>query len=118
VYYTREDKANIRPSNFMLYKTQNLEQLEKLLTAALGLLVRVRKQREIYFIDNIKFNLDIVEDLGLFLEIEAMTNDPSEIDALKEIVSKFLKIFKIDEATILSKSYSDLLLELERKRQD
>ena len=30
------------------------------------------KQREIYFIDNVKFHIDDVKELGAFMEIEAI----------------------------------------------
>jgi adenylate cyclase class IV len=45
------------------------------------MLVSVDKIREIYLIENVKFHLDSVAELGSFIEIEAMTfcNDATPI---------------------------------------
>ncbi|MFW9922512.1 MAG: class IV adenylate cyclase [Candidatus Thorarchaeota archaeon] len=111
VYYERENIKGIKPSNFSLFKPENPEQLEEILRKALGVKVEVVKKREMYFYDNVKFNIDEVEGLGNFIEIEAMTEDPNEIDYLKILVRDYLLLFQINETDIQSLSYSDLLLE-------
>ena len=85
--------------------------MEELLKIALGELVTVEKKREVYFIDNVKFNIDDVKGLGKFVEIEAITTNPDEIDHMDEIVRSYIKLFDIKEIDIQSHSYSDLLLE-------
>ncbi len=46
------------------YRSNPNSSLKKILAKALGILVVVDKQREIYFIDNVKFHLDTVKELG------------------------------------------------------
>src|SRR3989344_4946877 len=75
IYYDREDKAGPKQSNVGLYRTEPSSALKDLLTKSLGILVTVDKRREIYFIENIKFHLDNVKDLGTFVEIEAIDKD-------------------------------------------
>lgn len=111
ISYKRENLSEIRPSNFSLYKSENPELLEKMLKSTCGLLIEVEKKREIFYIDNIKFNLDEVKGLGTFVEIEAMTDDPNEIPHLKKVVNEYVKLFEIADNDIQSYSYSDLLLE-------
>jgi len=111
VYYIRDNIKGIKPSEYFLYKTTEPEKLEQLLRIALGELVTVEKKREVYFIDNIKFNIDDVEGLGKFVEIEAITTNPDEIEHMDEIVRSYVKLFDIKEIDIQSHSYSDLLLE-------
>ncbi|MCK5025304.1 MAG: CYTH domain-containing protein, partial [Nanoarchaeota archaeon] len=83
-----------------------------ILTKALGVLVVIDKKREIYFIDNVKFHIDIVEDLGTFVEIEAIDDDGSiGKDKLLEQCQSFLDLFKISQEDMISVSYSDLLLQ-------
>ena len=69
------------------------------------------KKREIYFIDNVKFHIDGVEDLGTFIEIEAIDKDGSiGKEKLLEQCQSFLDLFKIPQEDLISVSYSDLLL--------
>ena len=41
--------------------------MKETLTIAMGVLKIVKKSREIYFIDNVKFHLDQLESLGEFM---------------------------------------------------
>lgn len=51
INYQREDKAGPKQSNVVLYKSDPKSSLKEILIKALGILVVVDKQREIYFID-------------------------------------------------------------------
>ncbi|KKQ88328.1 MAG: Adenylate cyclase [Berkelbacteria bacterium GW2011_GWA2_38_9] len=82
------------------------------MTKALGILVVVDKQREIYFIDNVKFHIDTVKNLGTFVEIEAI--DKSGTIGKAELLKQcqyFLNLFNISQDDLISVSYSDLLLQ-------
>lgn len=116
VYYIRDNIKGIKPSEYYLYKAPEPEKLEELLKIALGELVTVEKKREVYFIDNVKFNIDDVKGLGKFVEIEAITTNPDEIDHMDEIVRSYVKLFDIEEIDIQSHSYSDLLLEKKNEK--
>ena len=59
----------------MLHPSPNSETLKEILIAAIGKKVVVDKQRQIYFIDNVKFHIDTVKGLGSFMEIEAIDKD-------------------------------------------
>ena len=75
-------------------------------------MVVVDKSREIYFIDNVKFHIDSVKDLGTFVEIEATDADCSiGKNKLLEQCQHYLDLFKISKEDLISNSYSDLLLE-------
>jgi predicted adenylyl cyclase CyaB len=72
----------------------------------------VDKQREIYFIDNVKFHLDFVKDLGTFVEIEAIDEQGTiGKQILLEQCNFYLDLFKIPPENMVSVSYSDLLLQ-------
>ena len=75
IYYERADQESAKQSNVLLTKTQSDSTLKAQLTQALGVLVVVKKQREIAFIDNVKFHIDRVEGLGHFVEIEAIDSE-------------------------------------------
>ncbi|MCK5630590.1 MAG: class IV adenylate cyclase [Nanoarchaeota archaeon] len=112
IHYQRENKEGPKQSDIILFKSDPKSSLKEILTKALGVLVVIDKKREIYFIDNVKFHIDIVEDLGTFVEIEAIDDDGSiGRDKLLEQCQSFLDLFKISQEDMISVSYSDLLLQ-------
>lgn len=112
IHYQRENKEGPKQSDVTLFKSDPKSSLKEILTKALGILVIVNKKREIYFIDNVKIHIDVVEDLGTFVEIEAIDNDGTiGKDKLLEQCQFFLDLFKISKEDLISVSYSDLLLQ-------
>ncbi len=112
INYERENIEGPKQSDITLFKAEPQSSLKEILTKALGILVVVDKQREIYFIDNVKFHIDVVEDLGTFVEIEVIDEiDSIGKDKLLEQCNYFLDLLHIDQDDMVSVSYSDLLLE-------
>ncbi|MFC1898263.1 GNAT family N-acetyltransferase [Candidatus Cloacimonadota bacterium] len=114
VFYDREDIAGPKKSDVIYYHPRKTDLVKQQLSKALGELVVVDKQREIYFIDNVKFHLDTVHKLGSFVEIEAIDRT-GEIGAEKlyEQCREYLDLFKIPEKNLLKNSYSDILMNKE-----
>lgn len=111
VFYEREDKEGPKQSNVILFKSEPDSSLKEILVRSLGILAVVDKQREIYFIDNVKFHLDTVKDLGTFVEIEAIDKDGTiDKQKLMEQCQFYLNLFEISKDALISVSYSDLLL--------
>jgi adenylate cyclase class IV len=111
IYYEREDQAGPKPSHVSLFPLPPSSPLKTLLTAALGVLVVVEKQREIYFLDNVKFHIDSVPGLGTFVEIEALdTEGALHEEKLLAQCQTFLRLFRIAPHELIAVSYSDLLL--------
>ncbi len=111
IHYNREDKDEPKESDILLYKTSKNSLLKELLTKALGEIVTVNKEREIYFIDNVKFHLDKVKDLGEFIEIEAIGKDDENKSTLLQQCKFYLNLFGISKEDLIPVSYSDMLLE-------
>jgi predicted adenylyl cyclase CyaB len=111
IQYHRSDQSGPKASHVHLYKPANSNDLLAALTTALGIKVVVDKQREIYFIDNVKFHLDTVKELGTFVEIEAIdfAGNIGE-EKLSEQCNYYLNLFAISEDDLIENSYSDLLL--------
>lgn len=112
IYYNRENKAGPKLSEVKLLPLEkNAELLKEVLMKANGIKVIVKKKREIWFIDNVKFHIDEVEGLGSFVEIEAIDKDGSlGLDKIKEQCYFYLQQFQIGEDDLLTHSYSDLLI--------
>lgn len=112
IHYQRENKEGPKQSDVTLFKSDTKSSMKEILTKALGILVVVDKKREIYFIDNVKFHIDVVSDLGTFIEIEAIDNEGTiKKEKLLEQCQFFLDLFKISQEDLVSVSYSDLLLQ-------
>lgn len=111
IHYSRSDQAGPKKSEVLLYQSPTTANLKEVLEAALDKLVVVDKMREIYFIDNVKFHLDKVENLGTFVEIEAIDQDGTVgEEKLQEQCNYYLQLFQIPAADLVPYSYSDLLL--------
>ena len=111
IHYERGDSPESRESQVILYQCLPDASLKEALTAALGVLVRVEKKRRIYFIDNVKFHFDEVEELGSFIEVEAIDKQGTAgLDVLQQQCAAYRKLFGIEKKDLVAHSYSDLLL--------
>lgn len=112
IFYERENTADAKASNILLYQHQPDEALKEILKTTLGVKVVVKKQRKIYFVDNVKFHFDTVEALGTFIEVEAIdrTGDIGK-EKLQAQCLEYATFFDIQESNYVALSYSDLLLE-------
>lgn len=112
IFYKRSNQKGPKSSNINLVPAEHPEKLHTLLESALGIKVVVDKEREIYFIDNVKFHIDEVKGLGSFVEIEAIDEDRSiGKEKLHQQCQKYLQLFKIQEDQLVAESYSDLLMD-------
>lgn len=114
VYYERENQEGPKKSKVILYKNEPGSELKNILTTSLGVLTVVEKSREIYFVENVKIHLDYVNNLGTFVEIEAIEaiddNGPMGIEKLEYQCREFMNLFGIKDENLIKDSYSDLLL--------
>jgi len=111
IHYFRENREGPKQADVTLFKSLPGTSLKEILTKALGILAVVDKQREIYFIENVKFHIDNVIGLGTFVEIEAIDeNGTIGIKRLNQQCRQYLEILEIPKKDLISVSYSDLLL--------
>ncbi len=112
INYLRDDTANSKESTIILYKHQSDPALKAILRQQLGIKVVVDKMRKIYYIDNVKFHLDEVANLGRYIEVEAIdTNGSIPKENLQNQCEYYLDYFGINKDQLVSMSYSDLILE-------
>lgn len=110
INYNREDVKGSKMSEVILYQHKPDPALKDILSFHLGVKAVVDKKRKIYFIDNVKFHFDIVSTLGTFIEVEAIdSNNEYSNDDLKKQCDQYFNFFELDNASLVDKSYSDLL---------
>ncbi len=113
IWYERENTADAKQSNILLYQHSPDKTLKDILIKVHGVKVIVEKKRKIYFIENVKFHFDTIAQLGTFIEVEAIDKDGSlGIVRLKEQADKYAAFFNIQQENFVAESYSDMLLRL------
>ncbi len=111
IFYRRVDVPGPRRSEVYLYQPVQSAALHALLRAALGVRVVVDKLREIYFVDNVKFHIDEVKDLGSFVEIEAIDWDGTIGEVRLQVQCRhWMAQLGVQEEDLIEQSYSELLL--------
>ena len=110
IFYSRPDAAGPKQSDVTMSLLQPGNDVRAVLAKALQVLVTVDKQREIYFIENVKIHLDQVAGLGPFVEVEAI-GLPEAAAELQAQCNAFLREFDLYPDDFIAGSYSDLLLE-------
>jgi len=110
IHYARSDQPGPKDSHVTLYETPAVDRLLAVLSAALDVLVIVDKHRQILWIDNVKFHVDNVTDLGSFVEIEAIDRTGSlDREVLLDQCRTYMRELGITDSDLEARSYSDLL---------
>lgn len=111
INYDRADIAGSKQSDIILYKHLSNPALKKILAHQLGIKTIVDKKRKIYFINNVKFHFDSVENLGTFIEVEAIDQDGTfTTEELQQQCNHYFQFFELTQDQVIDKSYSDLIL--------
>jgi adenylate cyclase, class 2 len=117
IFYQRANAQRARQSNVRLVELPPGNRVKPVLVAALGVLAVVDKRRDIYFVGNVKVQLDRVRGLGKFVEVEAIKKSRAEAGSAKitnrtirQQAREFQKLLGIADSEIIPLSYSDMVL--------
>jgi adenylate cyclase class 2 len=117
IHYRRADVSSIRESTYTKIDLPNAtaSAVGDALSEDVGILVVVEKYRQSYTLDSALINLDTVEELGSFVEIEIDVQQGGEVRALERAcwLKDQLNICEID---IVPVSYSDLVRAYQRAK--
>lgn len=110
INYFRENTATAKKSEVILYRHAPDKALKDILTLQLGIKIIVSKKRKIYFLSNVKFHFDEVENLGTYLEVEAIdSQEKFTAEELKKQCGKYFDFFGLHSGQLVNESYSDLI---------
>lgn len=110
IYYERQNDSGPKTSVFTLTRVPDAASLKHSLTQALGIKQVVKKKREIYYIENVKFHIDELEQLGHFIEIEACSAGTAFNSLqLQEQCERYMQSLNILPEHLLTHSYSDMI---------
>ena len=108
--YQRPDTAAPKQSDYALLPVADPDRLQGLLADMLGVVTVVSKQREVLLLGNVRIHLDRVEQLGGFIELEAVMGDGKTAESEQAKLAELMVAFGIDECDLQPCAYVDLLL--------
>ncbi|MBT4485653.1 MAG: class IV adenylate cyclase [Candidatus Latescibacteria bacterium] len=115
VFYNRDNRPGPKRCDYIIEQFKQGDampgRIRAVLESSLGILTIVDKKREIFFIDNVKFHLDTVKNLGTFFEIEAIDTGAIDEEHLHRQCEEYLEKLGITEKQLVGVSYSDMLLD-------
>lgn len=117
--YYKDYSTGPMKSSYAVLPVDNAENLKHILDKTLGTVTVIDKKREVFLIENVRVHLDQVDNLGSFIEFEAVYDDDTEEGKAREVkrVSELMDTFQIKEEDLLDRSYIDYLLEKEKASQ-
>lgn len=109
IRYARPETAAARTSTYTVTPVRD-ERAGRCLVPHGPPLVIVRKRRDIWLRENVRFHLDTVEGLSTFLELEAVVDGAHDAATCRAQVDAIVAALHLDPATFIRASYADLLL--------
>lgn len=84
-------------------------ELKEALAGVLGIKVVVSKSRRLFILGDVRIHLDRVDDLGDFIEFEAVAADRADPGGFAQLLDDLRRSFGIRDEDLLRESYSDML---------
>jgi predicted adenylyl cyclase CyaB len=109
IYYTRPDQEGPKRSDYHITRSNDPENLKRVLELAYGIRGEVKKTRYLYLVAQTRIHLDDVEGLGQFVELEVvMHEDQSDAEGQK-IAENLMSALGVERADLIDGAYMDLL---------
>lgn len=109
IYYEREDRKGPKRSEYFISVTAEPRTQLQVLVRSLGVRGIVHKQRWLYWVENTRIHLDVVEGLGSFMELEVVLPSGQSTDVGEKIATELMAELGIDESELVKGAYIDLL---------
>jgi adenylate cyclase class 2 len=110
IYYQRENIAEPKRSDVFILRVQEPAFLKPLLSRLLKIKATVEKVRENYRYRGTQIHLDMVKNLGTFLEFERETSaDAQAIRSNRQVLGELMEKLGIGSESLEELSYSDLI---------
>lgn len=109
IQYERSDGIAPRPSNYRRIPATDPQTLHDALTAALGLIGRVRKRRLLFLLGRTRVHVDHVEGLGHFVELEVVLNGGEDPSAGEQEADALMQTLGILPENCIGVAYLDLI---------
>ncbi len=109
IHYRRADTEGPKASYYLRSPTASPDTLRETLAQACGLAGRVRKHRTLFLVGRTRIHLDVVHDLGHFLELEVVLEDHEPAEHGVQEAHDLMARLGIEPSQLIDRAYVDLL---------
>ena len=109
IHYNRKHSGGgAKQTEVLLYLKNPASETIDQVCGSQNVLAQVKKFRKIFFIENVKFHIDHLEEHGHFIEIEAIDLDGSlGLDMLQHQCSYYKGLLEVADEDLINDSYTD-----------
>ena len=111
IFYERPDREGPKTSSYVRSTCPAPETMKEALAGSNGILGVVKKDREVFLVNQTRIHLDRVEGLGTFLELEVVLGEFDSEELGESIAHKLLDQLDVGQSQLVSGAYFDLLAE-------
>ena len=108
IYYTRLDQEGPKRSDYHITRSEDPENLKRVLELAYGIRGVVRKTRYLYLVGQTRIHLDDVESLGQFMELEVVMADRQSDAEGQAIAEGLMASLGVEKSDLIDGAYMDL----------
>jgi adenylate cyclase class IV len=109
IAYHRPDQPGPKQSVYTRCGCRSGPLLVDILSRVLPLRGKVVKEREVFLVGRTRVHLDLVANLGAFVELEVVLNDGEPADVGEREAHDLLRAFDIPPDALIAEAYIDLL---------
>lgn len=110
IYYHRKDDVRPRLCNYSILTDE--QATRRWGTQSLRHWLNVAKTRELWMLENVRIHLDDVDQLGNFLEFEAIVSKERDVKECHMAIAHLRQVFGPTLGEPVSLSYSDLMAQI------
>ena len=109
IQFERAEEAQQRESRYRIIDVADSQTVLAALTAAVGLAAVVTKRRRLFLWRGVRIHLDEVEQLGTFIELEAVAPPDSDLLHEHQLISHLRTAFGITDERLIAVGYAKQL---------
>ncbi|XP_030763593.1 uncharacterized protein LOC115888141 [Sitophilus oryzae] len=110
IFYDRPDTEGPKLSVFKKANVEDIDNLNQVLTEALGSKNEVKKVRHLFLAGQTRIHIDEVENLGNYMELEVCLKPEQTCEEGEKVAYEIMKQLGVQKEDLVSGAYADLLL--------
>ena len=109
IFYTRPDQEGPKRSNYHITRSNDPENLKRVLELAYGIRGVVKKTRYLYLVGQTRIHLDDVQGLGQFMELEVVMGEEQSDAEGQKIAEDLMSALGVERGDLIDGAYMDML---------
>lgn len=109
IYYRRPDQDGPKRSEYHVTRSNDPENLKRVLGLAYGIRGAVKKTRSLYLVGQTRVHLDDVDGLGPFMELEVVMQEGQSDAEGQAIAEGLMSALGVERSDLIDGAYIDLL---------